>query len=301
MDVASLQIFVEVARRGSFAAVARDRNVDPSSISRSISSLEDSLGFRLFQRTTRRMALTAAGEQYLGRIANALEELNRAREEILAAKGNPAGTLRLTTSVALGQLWLVPLLPQLRRQFPQLKLELILSDTNLDLVSERIDLAIRLAPRITADLERIKLFDTRYRVCASPEYLKQTSALNDPRDLERHRCLLFDLPGYRSLWRFRSTIGERQDIHVDGDIVTSSALALRDCALAGLGPVLLADWAIGDDLNAGRLQDVFPAYDVTATEFRTAAWMVYPSQNFLPQKVKAVLSFLQQQVTATAQ
>ena len=299
MDIDSLRICIEVARRGSFAAVARDRNLDPSSISRIISSLEENLGFRLFQRTTRRMALTLEGERYLGRITTVVEELDRAREEILTTKGKPAGTLRLTTSVAFGHIWLVPLLPQFRNRFPQLKLELRLSDTNLDLVSERIDLAIRLAPRITADLERIKLFDTRYRVCASPDYLHRAEALNNPSDLQRHRCLLFDLPGYRSLWMFRSGTGERQEVGVDGDIVISSALALRTCALAGLGPALLADWAIGDDLAAGRLQDVFPTYDVTATEFQTAAWLVYPSRSFLPQKVRTTVEFLQQQANAT--
>ncbi|MEM9536783.1 MAG: LysR family transcriptional regulator [Cyanobacteria bacterium P01_E01_bin.45] len=293
MDIESLRVFIEVARRGSFAAVARDRNLDPSSISRIVSLLEDSLGFRLFQRTTRRMALTAEGEHYLNRIANVVEELDRARDEILTTKESPAGTLRLTTSVALGQIWLVPLLPQFRSQFPHLKLELRLCDTNLDLVSERIDLAIRLAPRITTDLERIKLFNTRYRICASPGYLDRATELSEPRDLERHRCLLFNLPGYRSLWIFRSATGERQEIGVDGDIVVSSALALRECALAGLGPALLADWAIGDDLAAGRLRDVFPTYDVTATEFRTAAWMVYPSRSFLPQKVRIMMEFLQ--------
>ncbi len=300
MDVETLRILLEVARRGSFAAVARDRNLDPSSISRIVSSTEGSLGFRVFQRTTRRLKLTIEGERYLSRIASVVNELDRARDEALAVNQSPTGTLRLTTSVAFGQVWLVPLLPRFRSRFPQLRLELQLSDTNLDLVSERIDLAIRLAPRITADLERIKLFNTCYRVCASSDYLRDAAALKKPDDLENHRCLLFDLPDFRSIWKFRSPTEGRQDISVDGDIIISNALSLRDCALAGLGPALLADWLIDDDLAACRLQDVFPTYDVTATEFRTAAWMVYPSRRFLPQKVRVMVKFLQEHATVTA-
>ena len=301
MDVESLRVLIEVARRGSFAAVARDRNLDPSSISRLVSSLEDSLGFRLFQRTTRRMELTEAGEVYLSRIANVVEELDRARDEALTVNTSPTGTLRLTASVAFGQTWLTPLLSQFRQQFPNLKLELLFTDTNLDLVSERIDLAIRLGPRIKADLVRVKLLETRYRVCASPDYIRSAEPLNEPEDLQRHRCLLFDLPDYRSRWTFRAPDGDSRDITVDGDIVISNALALRDCALAGLGPALLADWLIGADLVAGHLHDVFPSYEVTATDFRTAAWMVYPSRSFLPHKVGAMVEFLQQQASATHQ
>ncbi|MEM9566869.1 MAG: LysR family transcriptional regulator [Cyanobacteria bacterium P01_E01_bin.34] len=191
MDVENLQVLLEVARRGSFAAVARDRNLDPSSISRIVSSMEGNLGFRVFQRTTRRLMLTIEGERYLSRIASVVDELERARDEALAVKQSPTGTLRLTTSVAFGQVWLVPLLPRFRSRFPQLRLELQLSDANLDLVSERIDLAIRLAPRITADLERIELFNTRYRVCASSDYLRDAAPLKKPDDLKNHRCLLF--------------------------------------------------------------------------------------------------------------
>ena len=299
MDVESLRISLEVARRGSFAAVARDRNLDPSSISRLVSSLEDKLGFRLFQRTTRQMTLTEAGERYLNSITNVVEELDRARDEALRMNSSPKGTLRLTTSVSFGQTWLIPLLPKFRQQFPSLKLELRLTDANLDLVSERIDLAIRLAPRIKADLERTKLRDTRYHVCATPDYLANAAPLKEPKDLQNHCSLLFDLPDFRSRWKFRSPDGDCQEINVDGDIRISNALALRDCALAGLGPALLADWLIGDDLAAGRLQDVFPNYEVTATVFKTAAWIVYPSRTFLPQKVKAMVEFLQQAATVT--
>lgn len=295
MEIDQIRLFVEVARRGNFAAVARDRAVDPSSVSRLIAALETELGVRLFQRTTRRFALTEAGDLYLNRVEALLNDLEHARDEILAVSGGPVGTLRLTASVAFGSQCLVPLLPAFRAQFPRLKLELLLSDTNLDLVSERVDLAVRLGPSFDTSLVGVKLCDTRYRVCGSPGYLKKCKPLRRPQDLTAHRCLLFALPEFRTRWLFRNQTGEVSEVAVDGDLVVSNALALRDCALAGMGPCLLADWLVDEDLAAGRLVDLFPKHRVTATDFETAAWLLYPSRTYLPNKVRATIDFLKRQ------
>jgi len=292
MDIQDLHLFVEAVRRGSFAAVARDRDRDPSSISRAIAGLEAELGVRLFQRTTRRLALTEAGAQYLARIEPILDGLAEARDQTLAINAAPAGTLRLTASNAFGQKCLTPLLPAFRTAFPDLELELLLTDANLDLVSERIDLAIRLGPRITGDLTARRLFRTRYRVCASPDYLACAPPLARPGDLAGHSCLLFTLPFFRSRWLFRDRSGAIEEVPVRGALRISNALALRDCALKGMGPALLADWLIGDDLAAGRLTEVFPDHEAAATEFETAAWLVFPSRTFLPRKTRATMDFL---------
>lgn len=295
MDLTALRAFVDVARRGNFAAAARVRNVDPSSMSRIIASLEEELGLRLFQRTTRRLALTEAGERYLRRVESLVDELDQARDDALAVGAGPVGTLRMTASVAFGRACVVPLLPEYRAAFPMLKLELILTDDNLDLVAERLDLAVRLAPSIDADVVGVRLFATRYRVCASPGYLEKAPPLAVPRDLRHHRCLLFTLPEFRSRWLFRAANARVQEVPVDGDVVISSALALRDCALAGMGPTLLADWLIDDDIAQGRLLDVFPAHRVAATSFDTAAWLLYPSRAFLPNKVRVSIDFFRRQ------
>src|SRR5579872_6717564 len=144
MDIETLRLFVQVARRGSFAIVARDRGTDPSSVSRTIAALEDELQVRLLQRSTRRMTLTEAGAAYLARLESLIEELDHARDEALAVSARPIGTIRLTASVAFGQKCVAPLLPKLRQTCPDLGIDLILTDANLDLVSEGVDLAIRL-------------------------------------------------------------------------------------------------------------------------------------------------------------
>lgn len=292
MDTQTLRIFVDVARRESFAAVARDRNCDPSSISRAVALLEDDLGVRLFHRTTRSLTLTEAGELYLRRVEGVTQELDAARDEAVASTSGPNGVLRLTASVAFGMRCLAPLLPAFRTAFPGLKLELILTDANLDLVAERIDLAIRLGPSIAADVVGVKLFTTTYRVCASPAYLAKSLPLATPADITQHSCLLFSLPEFRTRWLFRDQTGAVTEVPVHGDIVISNAMALRDCALSGLGPVLLADWLISEDIKARRLLDLFPCHQVTATSFETAAWLLYPSRAFLPNKVRVTIDFL---------
>jgi DNA-binding transcriptional LysR family regulator len=303
MDIESLRLFVQVARRGSFAVVARDRGTDPSSVSRSIASLEDELRVRLLQRSTRRMTLTEAGAKYLARVEPLLEELDQARDEALAISAKPVGTIRMTASVAFGQKCIAPLLPKLRTAFPALGIDLLLTDANLDLVSGGIDLAVRLGPSLDSALIGVKLLDTRYRVCVSPVYLEncrqQGRHLATPADLADHNCLLMNLQDYRSRWLFRDAGGTVSSIAVRGDVLISSPLVLLTCALDGMGPALLVDWLADEALANNRLIDPFPDYAVTATNFETAAWLLYPSRTYLPTKVRIVIDFLRKEFAAS--
>ncbi len=283
---------IEVARHASFAGAARQRLLDPSSVSRTVAQIEAELGFRVFQRTTRSMSLTDVGERYIRRIEAALQELDAAAEEATLLHATPQGRLRMTASVAFGQRCLVPLLPKFRSEFPALQLELILTDSNLDLIGEGIDLAIRLGPGLTGDVVGAKLMDTHYRVCASAAYLRKAPKLAGPADLAAAAALLFTFPGFRSHWLFRNRRGVVTDVAVKGDILISNALALRECALAGLGPALLPDWLIDDDIADRRLIDLYPGYEVTATTFDTAAFLLYSNRTFLPGKVRLTIDFL---------
>ena len=160
-----------------------------------------------------------------------------------------------------------------------------------DLIADRIDLAIRLAPSYRGDVVGSKLFATRYRIAASPAYLAREGTPKKPGDLSDRSCLLFPLPGFRDRWLFRRGTA-LEEVPVQGNLILSTALALRSAALDGLGPVLLADWHLDDDIAQGRLVDLFPHHEVTATTFDTAAWLLYPSRNYLPHKVRATIEFL---------
>lgn len=298
MNLNDLTLLLDVARLGSFAAVARARSMDPSSVGRVVAAIEAELGVRLFQRTTRRMELTEAGDIYLSRIATTLEDLDRAGEEARAIRREPRGTLRLSASVTFGQKVIVPLLGAFRAAYPQVRVEAVFTDANVDLVSERIDLAIRLGPQVTGDMIVTKLLDTRYRVVASPSYLAAAPPLQHLADLSHHKAILFPFQPFRSRWIFEHPDGGRTEQAVDGDIVLSPAGAIRDAAAAGLGPALLPDWLVAEDLREGRLIACLPSYRVTATSFDTAAWLIYPSRNYLPGKTRAMIDFLKRSVPA---
>lgn len=291
-------LLLEIARCGSLAGAARQRGIDPSSVSRIVTAIEAELGFRVFQRTTRHLTLTEAGDIYLRRVSTVRDAFDQARDEALSIANGPSGTLRMTAAVSFAQHVLVPLLPRFRAACPGVRIELISDDTNLDLVAEGIDLAIRLAANIHGDVVVAKLQSTRYRVCASPDYLLRHGSPSIPQELAERDCLRFSLPGYRSRWLFRDAAGETCEVAVTGGVLASGALALHALALAGVGPALLANWLSDDDIKTGRLVDLFPDWRVTATTLETGVWLVYPKRAYLPQKVRAMIDFLRAESTA---
>lgn len=291
MDIETLRIFAEVAHRGSFSEVARSRGTEPSSISRAVGVLEAELGERLFQRTTRKLSLTEAGALYLARTEPLVAQLEEAGGEARAIGRGPVGTLRLSVSVSFGMVRVVPILERFRALYPDLTVELLMSDVQVDLVRDGIDLAVRLAPAVEANLVTARLMPTRYRVVAAPAWL-EAHQMAAPADLAVCDALRFTLAGFRDRWMFRGSDGAVEVVPVGGRLLFSSAVGLREAALAGMGPTLLADWLIGRDLAEGRLVDCFPDYDVAATDFDTGVWAIYPSRHFLPGKVRAMLDFL---------
>ena len=296
MDIQQLRTFIDVVHHGSFAAAARHLDLAPSVVTRAVAALERDLGVRLMQRTTRRLSLTEAGAAYYERVRGVLDGLDRASDEARATAGEVTGPVRLTSSVTFGQTVLVPLLPALRERHPGLQIELVLTDAMLDLVAERVDLAVRLGPAQDSSLIGQRLVSMHYRVCASPAYLAQHGRPQLPAELAQRDCLRQPLPGFRTQWKFRGPDGALQLVDVHGWLMLSNALALHRAALDGLGPTLLAGWLVDADLAAGRLVDLFPQHEVTAANFDAAVWLLYASRAYVPRRVRAVVDFLKQQI-----
>ena len=292
METRLLNTFIEVAQCGSFAAAARNLQHDPSSVSRSIALLEREVGVRLFQRTTRQLTLSEAGSQFLARVEPIVAELAQAQEEVQSTNICLRGRLCLSTSVAFGQICVMPLVSDFLQQYPGIDLELKFTDRNVDFISERVDLAIRLGATVEVDVIGTKLMATRYRVVASPGYIEKSGRPETPGDMASHPAICFDLQDFRSRWLFKKGRGQVLEVGIKPKLVISSALALREAAVSGIGPTLLADWLIGDALSAGALIDLFPGYEVTPTTFDTAAWLLYPSRSFLPRKTRVLIDFL---------
>lgn len=294
MDIDTLGTFIDVMRRGSFAAVARDRNADPSSVSRTIAGLEQHLGVRLFNRTTRQLSPTEAALAYFDRLEPLIDELVRASQMASDSAETPQGTLRITAPVSFAQVNLVPLLPEFARRYPELSFELVLTDKFLDLVEERIDLALRLGRLTESSLIAHRLCDMVYVVCASPEYLRRNGRPKTPNELERHECLRYPVQGYGPRWRFRQSDGAILEVPVRGRVLATNGIALRQCAAAGMGILLLPRWNVAEELRSGALVDLFPDHQATASEFDLGAWMLYPSRSYLPLKVRAFADFLKE-------
>lgn len=298
MDILSLRTILLVQTHGSLAAVARIMDVDPSSVSRTVSTVEAELGVRLFQRTTRQLTVTEVGQAYLLRLAPLIEEMDAAQEEALGHLSKPTGILRITASVAFSYQMIIPLLPDFQKRFPDIVVDLQSSDSNLDLVENSIDLAIRLAPAPKGDLISTQLMTTIYKVVASPDYLNEIEKPKDPKELANLNCLRFALPEIQNKWTFQSGNKNSFSVAVTGSPMISNALALRKAATMGMGVALLADWLINEDLKQGRLIELFPNYQSTATTFETAAWGLYPSRTYLPRKVRVMIDYLKENLNA---
>lgn len=300
MDIQALKTILLVRDLGSIAAAARALDLDASKVSRLVAGVERELGLRLFQRSTRKLSETDEGSRYLQRIAPLIEELEAAGVEAATRGGQPSGTIRLTASVAFVQEGILPVLPKFQEQYPELTVELYPADHNLDLLAEGLDLAIRLAAAPKGDLISTKLLTTRYRVVAAPDYLAKVKPVRRPEDLTDLNCLCFAFPGFKKSWLFRTSGEEPFSVDVSGKTVIASAPSLREAARLSMGAALLPDWLIGKDLGTGRLVDLFPDHECAAFDFETAAWILYPSRTYLPQKVRVMIDFLKQELGRSA-
>jgi len=296
MNTADLEIVISVKSTGSFASAARARGIDPSIVSRTVSSVEKQLGTRLFHRSTRKLAPTEAGEAYIAQISPLLDELKAAAAKLSTDAETVQGTVRLSAPVSIGRALLLPHLEAFRSLNPEIVLECYFDDRVTDLIGDGIDVAVRMAPSITGNLICTKLCQTRYRVVAAPDWVAKNNRLDHPTALAEHDCILFTLPGFRDQWTFRGKDGSTQSIPVKGKLLFSNGDSVVDAMLDGLGPALLADALIEQHLDTGQCIDLFPGYEVTATTFDTAAWIVYPSKNYMPKKTRAVINFIKEKM-----
>ncbi len=292
MDLNKLQLFSDVMQRRSFARVAEARGIAPSSVSRAVKQLEKQIGVRLFQRTTRRLEPTPAAITYYSRIRPALDEIDTARQIALDAEASPRGKLRISAPAVFANRAIVPLLPEFTGLYPELELELKISDAYVDLVEERIDLAIRLGSLRDSEFIARRLKPMRFYICASPAYLERHGRPREPVDIGRHRCLLFPRAGFSLDWIFRDSEGNTAEIPIDGQITISHSDSIRQCAIAGLGLALLPDWLVDDAIQSGELLRLFSEYDVSATDFDSAIWILYPSRQYLPLRARVLVDFL---------
>jgi DNA-binding transcriptional LysR family regulator len=267
----NLQAFIDVAKTGSFSGVAKSRNVAVSSISRQVDALEASLGIRLFHRSSRRLLLTDAGEQFLPRAVGIVSELDDARAALLDAQAEPRGVLSVTAPAAFGRLHVAPAAATFLQRYPLIELDLHCSDQWVDLVLNRTDVAVRSGTLPDSDLTATELAPLRRLACASPEYLRRHGRPAKPEELLQHSCLTLS-PSSRipsSWWAFDG-VNKGKPLSVQGRLRSDDTATLVQGAVAGLGVVHLASWLVSDMIASGQLVCLFPDA-LPPTEARAAA------------------------------
>jgi DNA-binding transcriptional LysR family regulator len=290
--VNAIRLFTKVVDTGSFSEAGRQLNLDQSSVSRQVSTLEDQLGVRLLNRTTRKLGLTEAGQLYYERAHVILSEIEEANQAVLQLSATPRGTLRLTVPVVFGRLHVAPALPGFLAQYPELKIDLTLTDHVTDLIEEGGDLAIRMGEPSSATQIVRKLAENPWVICASPDYLARHGMPELPEHLLHHNCLTRKPQvGGGSEWQFKGRDG-LHSITVSGNLQTNNPEALRAAALGGLGLTRLSSWTVGKDLQSGALRRVLSGYETTPMGGEGPIYAVYPHNRHISAKVRVFVDYL---------
>lgn len=288
-----LEIFVRVIELGGFSAAARACGMTPSAVSKLVSRLEQRLGARLLNRSTRQLQLTAEGCGLYERGVQVLAALDEA-ERCAGIQGTPQGRVRINANVPFGQHFLLPLAPLFLERYPDVTLDIVLTDAVVDILEQRTDVAVRAGPLASSSLMARKLGQTRMVIVAAPRYLARRGTPLLPADLAAHNLLDANYARSRSGWPLRQA-GADIVVPVTGNAQASDGEALRQLALAGLGLARLAAFQVRADLAAGRLQAVLEDCNPGDSEEVHA---VYVGQGgHLPLRVRALLDFLAEQVT----
>lgn len=275
--------FVAVVECQSFTAAGRRLGVSTAQVSRQVSALEERLAVRLINRTTRKVALTEAGQLYYQQCRPVLDGLEAAERLVTNLQQRPMGRLLMTAPVTYGERTLAPLINDFVARYPELEVRLELTNQTLDLVQQGYDLAIRLGRLTDSTMMARRLASRRLFLCASPAYLARHGAPHSLGELERHNCLL----GTLDYWRFQEG-GQSRNVRVHGNLRCNSGQVLVDAALKGLGLVQLPDYYVQELLQNGSLLALLPQYQPD----EEGVWALYPHNRHLSPKVRMLLDHL---------
>jgi len=289
LDLNDVAVFVQVVRCGSFAEAARRMGIPPNTLSRRVQQLEAHLGTRLMQRTTRKLSLTDAGQEFHDRCEQAVEGLVDAGQALLSRNQAPSGMVRVAAPADLFDFFPMEWLAEFLAQYPQVRVDFFLSDARADLIADRIDVAIRGGVLEDSGLFARRVLDAGLDgLVASPAYIAARGAPAGLQDLTDHDCLVSSHPSGRATWRLSGSDGREAEVQVAGRLCGNTVQVLRKAALAGLGIALLPSSLTRRELQAGLLVPVLPQF------YRTGhgVHMVYASRMHLPPAVSTFIEWV---------
>jgi DNA-binding transcriptional LysR family regulator len=287
LDLNLMAVFARVVEAGSFAEAARRLATSRSVVSKAVAKLEKALGARLLNRTTRHLSLTEIGSSFADHCSRMLEEAEQAEKLVASLNTEPRGVLRVAASVAFGTLHVAPALAQFLPRYPELTIDLTITDRWVNLAEEGYDLAIRVTNDPPPNWVARKLAPVRRKLCATPEYFKRHGVPRSPADLATHNCLDYTRSGDQGQWRFTGPQGEIA-VAVTGPLHVDDDEALSQAVLGGLGIGLLPTFIIGKDIQHGRLLAVLSEYIAVDRH----VYAMYLPTRHLPSKVRVFIDFL---------
>lgn len=286
MDVDDLNLFVRIAQLRSISAAARDLGLTPAGASARLAALERRLSARLLHRTTRQATLTEDGLAFLPHAEHLMLAAESARAALGREQAAPRGTLRVAAPASFARMHIVPGLPDFCRKYPELAIDLRISDSIVDLVEGAFDVAVRYTELSDSSFVARRLAPDNRVLVASPEYIEQRGRPTTPDDLAEHACLVV---GTLDLWTFRGKDAEVIERRVTPSLRINDGAAVRDAASAGLGIALMATWCASDELRSGALVPALLEYPLVSTQ---TLWAIYPSSRELAPKVRVFIDWL---------
>ncbi len=282
-----MKTFASVVEAGSFTAAADRLEISTKLASSYVARLEDRLGIRLLNRTTRSLSLTEAGQRYLPRCLELIAELEALEDSLRIGREAVTGVMRIASPYTFGEMYVLPFVRSFREMHPKLTIDVQLGDRYVDMSSEGFDLAIRIGVLESSALISRKLSQTQLWAVASPDYLKRNGEPEAPADLRKHNCIRDTNLRFAGSWPFLIT-GRVQKIQVDGRCLVNSAKAVRDMAALGEGIGLCPDYMATEDVAKGKLKRILINFPSTTLDIQA----VYLSQRYMPAKVRTFIDFL---------
>ncbi len=287
-SLTDIAVFVEVVDAGSFTAAAGRLSLSKAVVSKYVTRLENRLGARLLNRTTRRLSLTEAGRLLYERSRGALEEIDDASAAVSRLNQAPRGTLRINAPMSFGVLHVAPAMPAFLERYPELALDVEFDDRKVDVVAGGFDVSVRIAQLPDASLIARRLGPCRHAVVASPAYLDRRGRPRTPAELAVHDVLTYRYQHSAREWHFTAADGRATSVVVDGRVRMNNSLALREALLAGAGIARMPTFAVGEDIRAGRLVRLLAGYDAV----EVSIYAVYAERRHLAPKVRAFIDFM---------
>lgn len=290
--VQTLRSFVGAVQQGSLSGAGRLLGCSPASVSRHITALEDQLGTQLLKRSSRNLALTEAGELYYNQVEQILQQLSEANRSVNQLQTKPQGVLRVHSRMLVGQLMILPHLPEFLDLYPEIRVDLLMSNSIAPVMDQSVDIDIRIGKLVDSSLIARKLAASERVVCATPTYLASHPPVRGPQDLKSHNCLTYRINLGTPVWRFMDAGQRIEEVPIRGNLQTDFGYALVEMAKASAGVALLPDWSVHRELADGRLVRLLPDYTVSHIEFENGVYAVFPAARQTSTKLRLFVDYL---------